>query len=508
MYMFKPIDYLLDRITMYRLLLYYLIVLVAAATGFSALGILQYNPVTVGGSALYLVAICWISNKVFAYVFETPANIESSLITALILSLIITPLDNLHNALFLSAAGILAIASKYILAIKKKHIFNPAAVAVVLTSFGAHQAASWWVGTTAMLPLVIAGGLLVIRKVQRVQMVLIFYATAFLSIGFFTYINNGDVLDSLQRALLHSSLFFLAYVMLTEPFTSPVTGRSRAWYAALVGLIFSPQAHILGIYSTPELALIVGNIYAFIVNPKVKLTPHLTKRKRIGADVVDFVFGLKKPMSYKPGQYMEWTLAHQGADARGNRRYFTLASSPTEDNLRLGVKFYPEGSTFKQAMLQIDNHTLLAASNLGGDFVLPDNASRKLAFIAGGIGVTPYRSMIKYLLDTNDLRDITLLYSEKKPEDIVYRNVFDQAVAKLGIKVVYTLTESAHVPADWQGRTGIISEHMIKAEVPDYLERVFYISGPQPMVSAMKHTLRSLGVSRHQIKTDFFPGYA
>jgi ferredoxin-NADP reductase len=116
--------------------------------------------------------------------------------------------------------------------------------------------------------------------------------------------------------------------------------------------------------------------------------------------------------------------------------------------------------------------------------------------------------MIKYLLDTNDLRDITLLYSEKKPEDIVYKNVFDPAAAKLGIKVVYTLTEPGHVPQNWPGHRGIITEQMIKAEVPDYLERLFYISGPQPMVSSMKKTLRGLGVPIRHIKTDFFPGYA
>jgi ferredoxin-NADP reductase len=410
--------------------------------------------------------------------------------------------------LFLTAAGGLAIASKYILAIRKKHLFNPAAIAVVLTSFGAHQAASWWIGSSAMLPLVIAGGLLVIRKVQRIQMVLVFYAAAFLSVGFFAYINHGDVLGSLQRALLHSSLFFLAYVMLTEPFTSPVRSSDRVWYAILVGLLFSPQAHIAGIYSTPELALIVGNIYAFLVNPKIKILPRLTQRKKVGASVVDFVFALKKPVSYKPGQYMEWTLAHGGADARGNRRYFTLASSPTEDNLRLGIKFYPDGSSFKQALLHMDDKDSVAASNLGGDFVLPDDASQKLAFIAGGIGVTPYRSMIKYLLDTNDLRDITLLYSEKKPEDIVYKDVFDPAVTKLGIKVLYTLTESSYVPQGWPGHRGIISEQMIKTEIPDYLERLFYVSGPQPMVSAMKKTLHGLGVPKRHIKTDFFPGYA
>ena len=235
--MIKFVDRLLDGITMYRMVLYYLIVLLAAAAGLSALGVLGYNPLAIILSSLYLVVVCGVTNAVFARMFETPASIESSYITALILALIITPLANTHNLQFLTAAGGLAIASKYILAIQRRHIFNPAAIAVLLLSLGAGQTASWWVGNMPMLPFVVVGGLLIVRKIRRLRMVFTFFGVALVSTIAVRLFGGGNVTVAVQNLVLHSSLFFLGFIMLTEPLTTPGTAASRGWYAALVGLL-------------------------------------------------------------------------------------------------------------------------------------------------------------------------------------------------------------------------------------------------------------------------------
>ncbi len=503
----KPIDYLLDRLTMYRLVLYYLLVLLAAAVGLSALGYLKFNFLALSFTAGYLTVICWLTNQVFAYVFEAPVNIESVYITALILTLIVNPYKIPHDILFLTAVAGLAISSKFILAIRKKHIFNPAAVAVALMAIGAGQAASWWIGNVYMTPLVVIGGLLVVRKIQRGRMVASYLGAVVASTVVVNLLTRHDVLANLQRTALHSSLFFLAFVMLTEPLTSPTTKRQQTWYAALVGLLFPPQIHLFSLYTTPELTLLVGNVFTYFVSPRVKIIPKLLKKLGTGPTSGDFIFDPGRNFNYKPGQYMEWTLPHDEADSRGNRRYFTLASSPTEENLRLGVKFYDNGSTYKQAMLALDSSSPIAAGHLGGDFVMPEDPSKKLVFIAGGIGVTPFRSMFKYLIDTNDKRQVSLLYSEKNAADFVYKDVLSDAERKLGAKIVYTLTNQQSIPAGWQGRTGYITAEAIVSEVPDYSERYFYISGSPSMVKATKTVLRHLGINRSQIKTDFFPGY-
>ena len=153
--MMAPIDYILDRITMYRLVLYVLISFIGMAAILAYFRLLPFSPLWLLGSSLFLVIMCWATNTAFAYTFKVPTNIESGPITALILALIISPAQSLTTFQFLGWAAILAMASKYILALNKKHLFNPAAIAVVITLFAVGDSASWWVGTASMLPIVL-----------------------------------------------------------------------------------------------------------------------------------------------------------------------------------------------------------------------------------------------------------------------------------------------------------------------------------------------------------------
>jgi ferredoxin-NADP reductase len=205
---------------------------------------------------------------------------------------------------------------------------------------------------------------------------------------------------------------------------------------------------------------------------------------------------------------MEWTLGHDDPDNRGNRRYFTLASSPTESHLRLGVKFYPNSSSYKRSMLNMDGESKIVAAQLAGDFTLPRNLRQKCVFIAGGIGITPFRSMIKFMLDTNQRRPVVLFYANRLASEIVYKDVFDKAQEKLGIKTIYTLTDKRKVPAAWNGAIGYIDAKMIRREVSDFRMCLFYLSGPNSMVVSFEETLIGLGVRKAQIKKDFFPGFA
>jgi hypothetical protein len=318
-------------------------------------------------------------------------------------------------------ASIWGVASKYIFAINRKHIFNPVAIAVVIVSLAINYSASWWIGTPAMLPIVILGGVLIIRKIRHVELFVSFFISALFSIAvlaFFKGSDSSNILNTLLITLKNSAFFFFAFVMLTEPLTSPTTKWLRISFGILVGFLFTPALHIGGFYSTPELALVIGNIFAYIVSPKEKLFLKLKKRIEVGTDTFDFIFENNEKINFKPGQYMEWTLKHRSPDTRGNRRYFTIASSPTEKEIHLGVKFYPEPSSFKNKLLALQIGDEIVAGQRSGDFVLPKNHQKELVFIAGGIGITPFRSMIKYLIDTNEKRNITLLYSNKKVTDI------------------------------------------------------------------------------------------
>lgn len=502
----KTIDYLLDRITMYRLVLYVLLGLIGVAALLSLLHQLPFSPLMLLFSTSFLVVICWAMNTIFARVFEVPTNYESALITALILALIIDPAKSLGDLQFLGWAAILAMASKYLLALYKKHLFNPAAIAVVITAFVMRASASWWVGTADMLPVVLIGGLLIARKLRQGDIVLFFCAATLLMLSAATFLQGKTISTELTQILLQSPLFFFACIMLTEPLTAPPAKNMRRLYAALTGIFYVPLLHIGPIYSTPELALVVGNVFSYLVSPKQRVILHLAKKIKITPHIIDFVFRSSQKLAFLPGQYMEFTLAHPQPDSRGNRRYFTLASSPTENVVHLGVRFYEKSSSFKQALYNVDGRTDLVGTRIAGDFTLPLDSEEKLVFIAGGIGITPFRSMLKYLLDTQQRRDIILLYINRTANEIAYKDVLSSAQTKMGVKIFYILTDRATLPRNWTGFVGRIDEEMLAQAIPDYQERIYYLSGPPAMVRAHEESLKRLQIKSSQIKKDFFPG--
>jgi ferredoxin-NADP reductase/Na+-translocating ferredoxin:NAD+ oxidoreductase RnfD subunit len=509
--MFKWIDDKLNKVTMYRLVLYVLLFLLVAAFVLSALGLLPFSPLALLFSVFFLTTVCWIANLASAKVFHAPTNVESMYITALILALIISPPSSPHDGAYFAIAAwasIWAMASKYVFAVRNKHIFNPAAFAVALTALTINQSASWWVGTFSMLPFVLVTGLLIVRKIRRADLMLGFFPVALISVIASGIVRHVNPFTLTWGTFVDTPILFFAFVMLTEPLTAPHTKNLRIMYGALVGFLFAPWVHVGSLYFTPELALLVGNVFAYAVSPKAKLMLNLKKRILVADNTHDFVFKTDRPLAFKPGQYMEWTLEHEGADSRGNRRYFTIASSPTEKDIRMGVKFYPFGSSFKHALLAMTSSDTVVASQLAGDFVMPKDASRKLVFMSGGIGVTPFRSMIKYLVDRREQRDIVHFYSNKTVADIAYADVFEAARNELGINTVYTLTDHGSVPAGWQGKTGFVDAKMIAEEVPDYADRTFYLSGPRGMIVAFEKTLKAMGIPGSRIKMDFFPGFA
>ena len=504
--MLNFLDTFLDRITMYRLVVYELLLLVGIAMTLGYFGLLPYSPLAIGISTLLFVIIAYITNKIFAYVFEAPTNVESVYITALILALVTKPIVSTHDLPFIGWLAVWSVASKFIFAIKKKHIFNPVAIAAVICYFFLGRSINWWVGTSFMAPFVLLFGLLIVRKIQRTNLVFSFFLCAAVTMGGFIMLKNGDVFGSLQTIFLNSSLLFFGFVMLTEPLTTPPTKNLQILYGILVGFLFAPQLRFGSLSLTPEMALLTGNVFSYLVSPKQKLILTLKEKIQVGLDQIDFVFKSPQRLAFTPGQYMEWTLQHKDTDSRGNRRYFTLASSPTEDTVRLGIKFYPNGSSYKKALGSFADHETLAAGSLSGDFTMPKDKTKKLAFIAGGIGITPFRSMIKYLLDTKEKRDIVLLYSNKVVSEIMYQDVFAAALS-VGVKTVYTLTDTKQIPHNWAGETGRISTSLIEKEVPDYLQRTFYLSGPHNMVVAFEQVLQEMGIHRSRIKKDFFPGF-
>jgi ferredoxin-NADP reductase len=311
------------------------------------------------------------------------------------------------------------------------------------------------------------------------------------------------VLANMQSVLVASPLIFLGTIMLTEPATMPPRRSLQVLFAALVAVLYVEAWKVGPVVIYAEVALLIGNIFAFIVSPKFKTSLRLQEIQRISDRVYNFVFAPSNRFAFQAGQYMEWTLPHVGFDARGNRRSFTIASSPTEETVQLGVKFYNPSSTFKYTLSQMKVGDEIYVSQLAGNFTLNHNKNKKLVFIAGGVGITPFRSMVKYIVDTKQPVDVTLIYLVGFAEELAYEELFMEA-AQFGVKYIPIVTTPTKGDTY---RHAQLDETLLRELIPDSAERTFYISGPNVMVDAAKHHLKKIGVRRSVIRTDHFSGY-
>lgn len=501
------IDNALNQITMYRLALYYVASLLVAAFGFGFFALVPHDPTALAFSFVFITTVCWATNRLFAALFHIPVNSESIYITAFILALIMPPVtatDTL-GVEGLALASVVAIASKFLLAINRKHIFNPVAVGVFASAMVLDQPATWWVGGNLfLLPIVLVAGLLVVRKLQRFALLGAYFLANIIA----TFVTTTPDMygEALIQGVLYSPLLFAGFAMLTEPLTAPTAKLQSVAYGVIVGLLSCPSIHIGEFYFTPETAFLIGNIFAYIVSPKGRFKFTLVRVDKMASGCYDFVFNSDRKFIFRAGQYLDWTLDVRNPDDRGNRRPFTIASAPTDTEVHLGVKFYKGPSAFKRSLLNLKPGDAIYGSQIAGSFVLPRDRTEKLAFIAGGIGVTPFRSMMQDMIDRRDERSIVMLYGNNSVKDIAYSEVFDKAERELGIKTVYAVAEDAAL--DTNMHHGFIDAALIQREVPDYRDRTFYISGPRAMVLRFQGVLKELGITRTRIKVDFFPGFA
>jgi len=266
----KKVDYLISDISADQLLIVYLCGLLAIAVVLAIFTRLKFNPFYILYTALLLVVSCCIINAGFCKFLNLKNRITPSVITGLILSLVITPdptvLGLLYFSLFLISVAAFATASKYIITIGKSHIFNPAVIGIALMSAGSVPNISWWVGVDVMTPFVVLGGLLIARKIQSGQMLTCFVAYAVTTTSILAYFFQDSIFSSIKDLIFSTGLLFVAFVLMTDPATSPIKQRHKLIFAVIAGVLVSPELHISSYYSSPVIAILAGNVYSFIAN--------------------------------------------------------------------------------------------------------------------------------------------------------------------------------------------------------------------------------------------------
>jgi len=498
------LDRLLGRVTMYVLVIIWLGVLGVAALVLTFVpGMLPFSPLALLASATVLLVASYLANGVAGLVFRTRPQLSSTIITALLLLFIFTPSIDVLPLVGLALAAVLAVATKYLLAWRGRHIFNPAAAAAFIVGFPGlpFGFAAWWVGTGPLVPIAAVGALTILFRTRRLWLGAS-YLVAVLVVWQLRGLLTGTAgIDSLTLPLLSLPTVFFAGFMLSEPLTLPPRRWQQLAEAVLVGVIASlPFTFGTFSFGTPLFALLVGNLLAFLAGQRRGIRLRFLGRRQLTPTSWDFAFAPAAPVRFRPGQFMELTLPHSGTDARGWRRVFSIAAAPASGEVRFGVKLPDEPSSFKTALMELTPGAAVSATSVSGDFVLPDDAGRKLLLLAGGIGVTPF---VGQLEDTAGTRDVVLMYAVSSASEVAYATELAATGARV---VVVSPDEPTGLPAGWSWvASPYLTADIVHAQVPDARERTAYVSGPPILVSSLRRALRGSGVRR--VRTDTFIGY-
>lgn len=225
----------------------------------------------------------------------------------------------------------------------------------------------------------------------------------------------------------------------------------------------------------------------------MKLTLHSLHHEL--PDVTTFAFRPEQEIVWEAGQYMHYILPHDQADDRGIERWFTISSAPFEKEIRITTRFSGEqASSFKKALFALPVGATIEADGPEGDFTALESMD-DFVFIAGGIGITPFRSMLLDL-DNNGRTIKGTLYYANRDTNIVFKEELERlAIKHPDFIIKYVLSPEQ------------IDEAYLKAALPDLGKPTIYISGPKPMVESLAKTLKDMGVPDAHLKLDDFPGY-
>jgi ferredoxin-NADP reductase len=499
------LDMLIGRVTMYRLMIIVLGVIAFVALVYSALGQLFYTPLQLLLSLLVALVATGVSGWIFGLAFRTRAHLASSVITALLIFFVFMPTAEPGGLLLLALTGVIASASKYLLAIHGRHVFNPVAVAAVIMTVTTLNLSAWWVATPVLLPFAAVGAFLVLYRTRKLALGLTFVMLSTVIITLRMVLIGQPVLDALWLSLGSFPIVFLAGFMLSEPLTLPPRRWQQLTVAAVVALLFSIPYSFGPVYSSPEIALVIGNIVGFALGQRRGIRMRFLGSRALTPTSTAFDFEPAKPVRFRAGQYLELTLPHRKVDARGSRRMFSITSSPDDrDVVSLGVKLSQPSSSFKQALVTLPPGATVRSTWVGGDFVLPTDPGAPILLVAGGIGITPYISQLsERSRGLGRPVDVVLVYSVTSLDEIAYA----PELVAAGIRVLVAApAEPDDLPAGWDylGARRLTAAALGDA-IRDLGERRAYVSGPPGFVDHVSAELRRAGARR--VHRDYFSGY-
>jgi ferredoxin-NADP reductase len=221
----------------------------------------------------------------------------------------------------------------------------------------------------------------------------------------------------------------------------------------------------------------------------------LIDKFNVTSDVMTFVWEPEEQLQWRAGQYLHYTLPHDNPDDRGVKRWFTIAAPPYEEHPRITTRFAGEkGSTFKATLHELKIGDSIEATPPEGDFVV-ESTDRPIVYIAGGIGVTPYRAILLQLDHESATIEGRLLYANRNDE-YIFKDELESVAAKHDNFSISYFTDPQRIALE-----------DIQKAASELSSPLYYISGPEPMAKSYKEQLLHAGITESDIKLDDFPGY-
>jgi ferredoxin-NADP reductase len=233
----------------------------------------------------------------------------------------------------------------------------------------------------------------------------------------------------------------------------------------------------------------------------------LLSRVEVAEGTMAFHFEKPSEFDFKPGQFVDVTLSSPPeTDSEGNTRTFSIASSPFENQLIFATRM--RDTAFKRSLKKVPLGTEVKIDSPMGSFTLHKNSAKPAVFLAGGIGITPFISIVRQADHDRLPHKLHLFYSNRRPEDAPFIEAL-QILEKNGsnFKLVCTMTAMSESRKEWNGETGMIDEAMLSRHLTDRQGLVYYVAGPPAMVTGMRKMLVGAGVDEDDIRTEEFGGY-
>jgi ferredoxin-NADP reductase len=232
----------------------------------------------------------------------------------------------------------------------------------------------------------------------------------------------------------------------------------------------------------------------------------LVKEKReVAKGTLLVIFDLQgQEVDFKPGQYFWVELIDPPyQDEKGPRRHISVVTSPTEGNV-LGLCTRLRDTAFKRSLAELEVGDEVEVEQPKGSFLLPEDTDKQYVFIAGGIGITVFRCMLRYIADKGLPHKVTLVYSNRDRESTAFLDELQELERTLpGFRLVLTMTDDP----GWEGETRLIDADVLREHLGDLDSLTFLVAGPPPMVEAVVGELHRAGLPEEQVLPDSFSGY-